>query len=66
MPTTAEIITLQREAIAADRAWQAALDAAGVYRYAPESSRGTFAGLFADKVSTYAAYSAAYDAARAA
>jgi hypothetical protein len=57
------ILVLLRAAIDADRAWQAALDAAGVYRYSAESSLGDFAQMFAAKVSTFEAYSRAYRAA---
>lgn len=50
---------LQQAAFAADHAWQRALNAAGVDRYAPESSRGAFAPLYLAKLATYDAFRAA-------
>ena len=53
---TNPLTALYRAAVAADTAWSRALDRAGVYRYAPESSQGRFAPLYIAKVMTHDAW----------
>jgi hypothetical protein len=47
---------LYNDMIEAERAWERAIEQAGVYRYSPESSQGQFADLYQARAKAIESY----------